>query len=139
MPLPRSFDRKPRVWHLLHWLPAAAVAVAIFVLSSFPDFGALEHPLLKESDKLLHGVVYALFAGCILWGQEKGFGQPVAGGRVWLAVILAAAYGITDEVHQRFVPGRMGTWQDWVADVVGALIGGWCIFVLTWLRSLRRV
>ena len=46
-------------------------------------------------------------------------------------MVLAAAYGITDEVHQYFVPGRMGIWQDWVADAVGALLGAW----LAWFAS----
>jgi VanZ family protein len=40
-----------------------------------------------------------------------------------LALAIAAAYGIFDELHQSFVPGRSADILDWFADVCGALIG----------------
>jgi VanZ family protein len=40
-----------------------------------------------------------------------------------LLLALGALYGVTDEVHQGYVPGRMPDPWDWVADVVGLLIG----------------
>ena len=33
---------------------------------------------------------------------------------------IAASYGVFDEVHQLFVPGRSGDLYDWFADVSGA-------------------
>lgn len=39
------------------------------------------------------------------------------------AVLVAAAFAITDELHQSFVPGREGSPLDVMIDVVGA-IGG---------------
>jgi VanZ family protein len=39
-----------------------------------------------------------------------------------LAIVTASVYGITDEVHQLFVPFRESSWQDWLADTVGATI-----------------
>ena len=51
-------------------------------------------------------------------------------GGVGLAVLLATLYGVTDEGHQWFVPGRTAEVADLVADAVGAavatgLIWGW--------------
>ncbi|MDO8848214.1 MAG: VanZ family protein [Coriobacteriia bacterium] len=45
-----------------------------------------------------------------------------AGGR-WaiVAVALASLYGISDEIHQSFVPGRMPDPVDWLVDTAGAL------------------
>jgi VanZ family protein len=40
-----------------------------------------------------------------------------------LAIVTASAYGITDEVHQFFVPFRESSWLDWLADTIGAAIG----------------
>jgi VanZ family protein len=40
-----------------------------------------------------------------------------------LALAIAAGYGIFDEFHQSFVPGRSADIRDWFADVSGALIG----------------
>lgn len=49
-----------------------------------------------------------------------------ASGRPWttfvLAIALASAYGITDEFHQSFVPGRMPEVMDWAVDTVGAMV-----------------
>ena len=32
-------------------------------------------------------------------------------------------YGVSDEVHQAFVPFRDSNWLDWLADTVGAAVG----------------
>jgi VanZ family protein len=39
-----------------------------------------------------------------------------------LAILTASAYGLTDEVHQAFVPLREASWQDWLADTIGATL-----------------
>ncbi len=46
-----------------------------------------------------------------------------AGRAVALAVLIASAYGATDEIHQLFVPGRMCDPVDWLVDTVGSLAG----------------
>jgi VanZ family protein len=43
-------------------------------------------------------------------------------------MILCVLYGMTDEIHQCFVPGRSPEWRDWIADAVGSLAG-----ILVWL------
>lgn len=55
--------------------------------------------------------------------------------RVWLAVLIAFLFGISDEVHQYFVPNRSADVMDVVADVVGATLGATAVAVL--LRRLR--
>lgn len=39
------------------------------------------------------------------------------------AVVIASAYGVSDEIHQLFVPGRACDPVDWVVDTLGALLG----------------
>ena len=48
-----------------------------------------------------------------------------------LAILTASVYGVTDEAHQFFVPFRESSWQDWLADTIGAVIGA-----VSW-RSIR--
>lgn len=47
--------------------------------------------------------------------------------RLWAvalaAVVLASLYGVTDEFHQSFVPGRMPDPADWLTDTCGAALG----------------
>jgi len=138
MSVPGRSESGAQLRRAVHWAPAAALALTIFVLSSFPHFGALEHPILKESDKLIHGAVYALLAAAILWGLEEGFRNPAAVSSVWIAAAAAAVYGVSDEIHQRFVPGRMGIWQDWVADAIGAVVGAWIAWAFTRIRRRRQ-
>lgn len=104
--------------------PAIAYAGLIFALSSFSSF-----PVPKEIwsfDKVIHGLEYA------------GFGYLVArafGGRVGWAAIAAALYGVTDELHQSFVPGRSADVFDAVADAIGAAIGAAAFGFHSWRAS----
>lgn len=64
----------------------------------------------------------------------QALGRHMAGrwGMVLLvAVALASAYAVTDEVHQIFVPGRVCDLADWMVDTAGALLGAAiCMLVL---------
>lgn len=48
----------------------------------------------------------------------------------WVAVIGAMAYGVTDEIHQSFVPPREADALDVVADTFGAMA-----LTLVWRRT----
>lgn len=52
------------------------------------------------------------------------------------AIVIASAYGITDEVHQLFVPGRMCDPLDWLVDTLGASLGSVATFLC--LRRKKR-
>jgi VanZ family protein len=42
-----------------------------------------------------------------------------------LSVLLSSLYGVTDELHQAFVPGRVASIGDLVADSIGAFTGSY--------------
>lgn len=117
-----------------YWLPVALYAGAIFFWSSqshpeeqLPSF------LLKDvSDKVLHAVEYGILAVLCYRAFRWAAGPAVARQAVVSAIVAASAYGVTDEVHQFFVPFRESSWLDWLADTAGAAIGA-----LSWqfLRS----
>lgn len=56
--------------------------------------------------------------------------------RRWLLVIaavgIASLYGVTDEFHQSFVPGRLCDPADWVTDTVGAAVGALTAWAVGW-------
>lgn len=52
-----------------------------------------------------------------------------------LAPLMASAYGITDELHQIFVPSRSCDPADWLVDTVAAVIGALLCAAL--LRRMR--
>jgi VanZ family protein len=93
------------------WAPPIAYAGLIFFLSSQSTFPHLP-PGLWDFDKLLHAVEYAVLALLLLR----------ATGSAWVAFALASLYGVSDELHQSFVPGRSATVYDALADAVGAAL-----------------
>lgn len=42
---------------------------------------------------------------------------------ILIAVAIASLYGVSDEIHQLFVPGRFCDPVDWAVDTAGALVG----------------
>ncbi len=93
------------------YLAAALLYMAaIFALSSLPGSAAGIPP---PWDKLAHFLEYAVL-GFLL---GRGTGQ------FDLALAIAALYGLSDELHQAFVPGREASILDWLADALGAAFG----------------
>lgn len=40
-----------------------------------------------------------------------------------LSLLIASLYGVFDELHQHFIPGRSAELMDWIADFIGAIVG----------------
>ena len=100
----------------LAWLPALAWAGLIFLLSSQP---VLPSPP-GVNDKLAHALTYGVLAAACLIGVTAGHWRRTAAGSIGLALMIAVAYGASDEFHQSFVPGRTPDPADLLADAVGA-------------------
>ena len=100
------------------WAAPVIYAIAIFVLSSIPTPPA---PPGAVTDKQVHALVYAGLALLVLRALAAGDASRVTFGRALGASAIAAAYGVTDEWHQWFVPGRVADALDLLANAVGAL------------------
>lgn len=75
----------------------------------------------------LHVVAYAVLATAWILAltRQEMLGVAAAGRRcARIACLLAIAYGIADEVHQSFVPGRTASFGDVFSDVCGAALAG---------------
>ncbi len=107
------------------WLPVAGYAALIFYLSSLPHPEERLPKVLFEQagDKLLHLIEYAVLAALCYPAFLRAAGPVVARRAVALSILAASFYGMTDEVHQAFVPFRESSWLDWVADTAGAVVG----------------
>ena len=54
----------------------------------------------------------------------------------WLPFVIGVCYAATDEIHQAFVPGRLGTPVDVLIDAIGVAAG---VLIVTCIkRSWRR-
>ena len=107
-----------RLWG---WSPAAVLMGTIFYISSRPAPEIFRTQYIFSQDKFLHMGVFFLLAFLI----ARGFfweGKPWKPLWLWTAIALSALYGISDEVHQAFVPERTSEFADWVADLIGACL-----------------
>ena len=102
-------------------LPAPLIAAGIWFLSSQ---STLPRPKgVFGYDKLQHLLAYTALAGAAgLWVSPERWRRR----RLLVLGLVAAAasvYGVTDELHQYFVPGRNCNVWDWIADAGGSVLG----------------
>lgn len=93
--------------------------VAIFYVSS------LHQPPLPPgiSDKPAHAFGYLGFGMVMARALGGGLPPRLTLRHALIGLALASLYGITDELHQHFVPGRTADIGDWISDSIGSAIG----------------
>ena len=101
------------------WVPVALWAGLLFFLSSRSDLG----PAGRIPDWLTHGTAYLLLAVLLARAVVGGLGRPLAAPTALLVVLAATLYGVSDEWHQSFVPGRDSSGGDVAKDAGGACLG----------------
>lgn len=98
------------------------IAVAIFGLSAqskLPIPASVSFPGL---DKFLHACAFGSLAFTLSYwfSADKWNANPLK--YFAFTCAIAACYGITDELHQIFVPGRDASIYDWFADCTGGVL-----------------
>ncbi len=90
----------------------------IFWLSSQSSLPA---PMLFiHQDKLVHLGAYFIM-GVLAWRVFRAFFKKSLTTAV-VSLLFCSLYGISDEWHQSYVPGRDADVFDWIADTLGASI-----------------
>jgi VanZ family protein len=103
-----------------------AWAALIFALSSVPDLGTGLGGWDLVLRKFAHAAEFAVLGALLVR----------ATGRTGLAFAIGALYAASDELHQSFVPGRLGSPFDVAIDALGVAVG-----ILLWqsVRARRLV
>ena len=110
----------PAAAHAARLLALGAWCAAVWTLSAQSDPADAVGFSLELPDWLFHGLEFlvggllARHAAVPLLGPRRG---------ALAALLFLAAWGVLDEWHQSFVPGRDPSAGDVVADLVGACIG----------------
>ncbi|MBW2412106.1 MAG: VanZ family protein [Deltaproteobacteria bacterium] len=108
---------------LTRWLPLIAYCIFIYVQSSHPPQEEL--PSFRFMDKMLHVAAYAVLAILFYRAYQT---LPIRHNLrllLLLSILSASLYGISDEIHQYYVPFREADIFDGIADIIGAIIGVW--------------
>ena len=111
------------------WLWPFLLAATIFLASSRSQVAAPEVPGI---DKIAHFFVYGLLGTLIARVPAVAGWRGL--GLAW-AVVICSLYGISDEFHQSFTPGRSVEFADWAMDTSGAALA---VFVYAYWQAYRR-
>jgi VanZ family protein len=104
------------------WAPVVLWAAVIFAFSSIPDLGTGLGTWDLLLRKLAHGAEFAVLGALLLRALRDELPALVAG----------LGYAVTDELHQHFVPGRVGSPLDVLIDTAGVALG-----IAVWRRLGR--
>jgi hypothetical protein len=108
---------------LSRYVPPLALMCVIFALSAQPDLNSG----LGAWDTALRKTAHMVEFGLLWWLWQRALAMPAA------AAMIALGYAASDEWHQSFVEGRVGSVLDWGIDALGVAIAA-----ALWARSSRR-
>ncbi len=97
--------------------PPLGLMALIYFLSAQPDLSSG----LGAADTIARKVVHMAEFGALwfLWSRALDQDRPVA------AAVIAVGYAITDELHQSYVAGRIGSPLDVTIDAAGVALAWW--------------
>jgi hypothetical protein len=125
----------------IRWLPALLWMAAIFFLSgqTGDDMGVLI-PIFQQLFPSMtdfnwgHFIAYFILA----WTFYVGLGAYGSFRIKAAVIIMCLVYGITDEYHQSFVPGRSPDIMDLRNDTIGAALAMLAVSIPAVDRFLKR-
>jgi VanZ family protein len=104
-----------------YWFPILLYCLLIFIQSSYPSPEIT--PRWPHFDKVLHFTAYALLGALFLRAFYSTSINHNLKLIIMLSVLLSGLYGISDEIHQSFVPYRTADVMDALADILGSALG----------------
>ena len=115
------------------WLPLIIYCLAIYIQSSYP--GSEKIPRFAFSDKILHFGAYGLLSILFYRAYET---LPLKANKrrlFLLSIGSAILYGVSDEIHQYFVPFRQASIMDVMANTIGSICG---VYFYHWWKTQKK-
>jgi VanZ family protein len=105
----------------LYWLPLILYCLFIYIQSANPSPDQI--PSIPFIDKVLHCAAYGIMGILFYRAYQTLRIKDNIRILMLLSVVSASLYGISDEIHQSFVPFREAEVADVIADIIGAFSG----------------
>ena len=105
MQIKSSDNRVIGFW--IYWLPVFSYMALIFFLSSRSSF-PVSPPSIPYIDKICHLMEFAVLGYLLMRAFIHSDNPNVKKYALLLTIIFAVLFGLTDELHQLFVPLRHG-------------------------------
>ena len=107
--------------------PGILCGIVILILTGLPGSCFPRVKPVLNIDKVVHVIMYAGFAFACIWGYRKQFisnGKAYQRKAILLTIIIGIAYGgLTEIMQEILVPTRRGDWIDFIADILGTVVG----------------
>ena len=120
---------KRAIFFVKHWLPVLCVMGVIFYASNTP--GKDIPPLFPYQDVVYHFSAYLVLSFFFSRALNKNKTSLSLTKIFIFAIVFTVIYGISDEFHQAFVPGRSVSAFDVLIDTLGGLTGS---SIFLWLQ-----
>jgi VanZ family protein len=107
---------------LIYWLVVLIWMGIIFYFSSLP--GKDIPALFPGQDIVFHGMIYAALAYLFIRALKNTCPKLSMRKLIFFTMVSGIIYGLSDEFHQSFVPGRNASFFDLFIDTLGTFMGG---------------
>lgn len=120
-------------------MPLIIYSMAIFILSALPQPEFIDLGF-QYWDKILHLKAYFVYGVFTITAIVALKPELLKMKIMVLAVIIGFLFGLSDEIHQYFVPGRDADVWDLAADTAGILISLTTISIIrTFTARIRTI
>ena len=109
-----------------YWVPTVLWMGVIFFLSTLPESATPGRGIL--SDKVCHAGEYFILAFLILFALQRTTRASFFTS-FWITLVWGIVYGLSDEIHQLYVPTRQFSVGDMAADACGVMV----LFLILWV------
>lgn len=121
-----------RYFSLIHFKPVVYSRLClvwvglISLASSIPNVQVKNVIPVSQSDKLVHILIFAVLAYLLSGALRDRLASLRPYMQVATVVLMCAFVGFLDEAHQLLVVGRTFSLWDWLADIIGCVLGAMC-------------
>ena len=120
---------------VFYWLPVVLYCLLIYIQSDKPTPEMI--PSFQFVDKLLHFAAYGILGILFYRAYQTLRIRDNTKLLMLLSVVSASLYGISDEIHQYYVPFREAEVADAIADMIGAVCGV-CLYQLLIVSRIEK-
>ncbi|MDX9702588.1 MAG: VanZ family protein [Candidatus Auribacterota bacterium] len=122
-----------RVWSIFTynkftpWIPVAVWMSVIFIASSITLTEGVSP--FTYADKIVHFLEFGILGFFLYFALYASNPDSSYKLRIFISTFFTGLYGLSDEIHQLFVPTREFSIYDLLADIAGALFFSYVAYI----------
>jgi len=123
---------------LVHFWKSIIFTIIIMFLSFVPPAGFKKLPPINilNFDKIVHMLMYSILTAIIIYDYKyKISNSPKRKTLLFIILLYTTIFGgIIELMQEKWFYPRSAEWIDWLADIVGALLGIFFMYIFKQIR-----